>query len=63
MWDLQVNAGLRVSDGALVVVDCIQGMSVLTDAVLRRALAERVVPVLVLSKIDQAFNNPDLVRA
>ena len=52
---LQVAAGLRLTDGALVVVDCLEGMSLLTERALRCALSERVKPVLVISKLDQAI--------
>jgi hypothetical protein len=52
---MQVAAGLRLTDGALVVVDCLEGMSLLTEMALRSALSERVKPVLVISKLDTAI--------
>lgn len=49
----EVSSALRMSDGGLVLIDVIEGVSPQTHTVIRQAWAEKVRMCLVLNKIDR----------
>ena len=48
-----VSTATRLCDGALIIVDVLEGMCTQTHAVLYKALKERMRPCLILNKIDR----------
>jgi len=49
----EVTSALLACDGALVVVDVVEGMCARTQAVLREAYANELIPILVINKVDR----------
>ncbi|MEQ2196123.1 Elongation factor-like GTPase 1 [Xenoophorus captivus] len=49
----EVSTAVRLCDGAIIVVDAVEGVCPQTQVVLRQAWLENIKPVLVINKIDR----------
>ena len=52
-FNQNTQSAIRITDGAFVLLDVIEGVQTQTITVLRQALQDRVRPVLVINKIDR----------
>lgn len=54
-FSFEVSAALRVTDGAIVLIDTVDGVKAQTKTVAVQSLQERVKPILMINKIDKLF--------
>ena len=52
-FSVEVTTSLLACDGALLVVDAVEGMCARTHNILREAYAAKLVPILVINKVDR----------
>jgi len=58
----EVTAALHVTDGALLVVNFVDGVCVQIETVARRAFPERIKPVYIINKVARALLEPQVSK-
>ena len=56
----EVSTAVRLCDGAIVVIDVVEGVQPQTEVVLKQAWLEGIKPVLVLNKVDRLITEKKL---
>ena len=49
----EVSAAARLTDGCILVVDCVEGVRAQTCSVIKQAWENRIIPILFLNKLDK----------
>ena len=52
-FSMEVTSALQICDGAVLLVDVVEGMCARTHSILREAYSMNLVPILVLNKMDR----------
>ena len=52
-FSAEVSAAARLTDGGILVIDCIEGVRAQTCTVIRQAWDNRIVPILFINKLDR----------
>lgn len=49
----EVTVGMRISDGILLIVDCVEGVTVFVERLVKEAMRTRLPIVCVINKLDR----------